>query len=167
MYGRGAGPRRQAPLLAGGPRAKAPDSAEASNHLVVCLDGGSDAEQALPLAAAWARRLGWRVSVVTAADSAHIPRHCGGNPHICLQEIARARIFEGLRVDTHALWGTAYPHVALDQHIHRHPADLVVATTNARTSFARAALGSEVGRIIHSSRVPVLVERMAGLDPGT
>jgi nucleotide-binding universal stress UspA family protein len=125
---------------------------------VVCLDGSPSAEQALPLAAAWARRLGWRVSVVTAADPVLFPREHGPDPEAYLRDVAEREVLAGLPVDTHVLWGVAYPYILIGQHLDRHPADLLVATTRARTGFARAALGSEVARIIHRSPVPVLVQ---------
>ena len=49
-------------------------------------------------------------------------------------------------------------HISVGQHLDRHPADLMVVITHARTGFARAALGSEAARIIHRSPVPVLVQ---------
>jgi nucleotide-binding universal stress UspA family protein len=47
--------------------------------------------------------------------------------------------------------------VAIGQHLDGHRATLAVATTHGRTGLARTALGSEVARIVHRSRVPVLV----------
>jgi nucleotide-binding universal stress UspA family protein len=151
--------RNTAPLIAVGPRAALADAdTGASEHLVVCLDGSPAAERALPLAGAWARRLGWRVSIVTAADPVLLPRDYGFDPNAYLRDLAERPDFEGLTVDTQVLWGIAYPHISIGQHLDRHPADLVVATTRARTGFARAALGSEAARIIQRSPVPVLVQ---------
>jgi nucleotide-binding universal stress UspA family protein len=151
--------RRPAPLVAVGPGV--PPTAEGttpSKRIVVCLDGSAIAERAVPLALAWARRLGWDVSLVTAADPVLQPREYGVDPYDYLRDIARRTDFEGLRVETHVLWGIAYPHILVGQHLDRRPADLVVATSRARTGFARAALGSEAARIIHRSPVPVLVQ---------
>jgi nucleotide-binding universal stress UspA family protein len=147
------------PLVAVGPGV--PVSAEhttPSERIVVCLDGSAIAERAVPLASAWARRLGWDVSLVTAADPVLLPREYGVDPYEYLRDIARRTDFEGLQVETHVLWGPAYPHVLIGQHLDRRPADLVVATSHARTGFARAALGSEAARIIHRSPAPVLVQ---------
>ena len=87
-----------------------------------------------------------------------LPREYGVDPHEYLRDVARRTDFEGLQVETHVLWGIAYPHVLIGQHLDRRPADLVVATSHARTGFARAALGSEAARIIHRSPAPVLVQ---------
>jgi nucleotide-binding universal stress UspA family protein len=151
--------RNTAPLIAVGPRAvPAAENTETPDHLVVCLDGTPAAEAALPLAAAWARRLGWRISIVTAADPVLLPGEYGFDPDAYLRDVARRPDFEDLAVDTLVLWGIAYPHVSIGQHLDRHPTDLVVVTTRARTGFARAALGSEAARIIQRSPVPVLVQ---------
>jgi nucleotide-binding universal stress UspA family protein len=151
--------RNTAPLVAVGPRAALGDeTSEPPDHLVVCLDGGPTAERALPLAAAWARRLGWRISIVTAVDPVLLPREYGFDPDAYLRDVGRRPEFEGLAVDTHILWGIAYPHISIGQHLDRHPSNLMVVTTHARTGFALAALGSEAARIIHRSPVPVLVQ---------
>jgi nucleotide-binding universal stress UspA family protein len=151
--------RHEAPLVAVGPGTSATgEDTKPTERIVVCLDGSAIAERALPLTSAWARRLGWDVSLVTAADPVLLPREYGFDPDDYLRDIAGGADFDGLRVDTHVLWGIAYPHVIIGQHLDRHPADLVVATSRARTGFARVALGSEAARIIHRSPVPVLVQ---------
>jgi nucleotide-binding universal stress UspA family protein len=151
--------RHEAPLVAIGPRVERGDEElQPANRLVVCLDGSPTAEGALPLAAAWARRLGWAVSIVAAVDPVLLPRDYGFDPDPYLGDMAARPELAGLEVDTRVLWGIAYPHITIGQHLDRHPADLVVATTRARTGFARAALGSEVARIIHRSPAPVLVQ---------
>ncbi|HET6665592.1 MAG TPA: universal stress protein, partial [Acidimicrobiales bacterium] len=77
--------RHGAPLVAVGPRVEpahdlAGNQATPFDRLVVCVDGSPTAERALPLTAAWARRLGWRVSVVTAADPVLMPLEYGTGP---------------------------------------------------------------------------------------
>ena len=59
------------------------------------------------------------------------------------------------------LWGLEYPHLLIGHYAEREPTALLVATTHARTGFVRAALGSEVARIIHRSPVPVLVQPLS------
>jgi nucleotide-binding universal stress UspA family protein len=163
--------RTAAPLVAVGRRvAPAGDEPEPEDRIVVCLDGDPTAEQALPLAAAWARRLGLRVSLVTATDPvllrsqlarerSRAARRYGpdGDPQAYLGAIARRTVFDGLAVDAQVLWGLAHPHISIGEHLDRHPATLVAATSHARARLARAALGSEAARIIHRSPVPVLV----------
>jgi nucleotide-binding universal stress UspA family protein len=149
---------RAGPLVAVGPRVSTSvDRADASDHLVVCLDGTAAAEQALPLAAAWARTLGWRITAVTAADPVLVDRDLESY----LRDVARRPDLEGLAVGTRVLWGMEYPHLLIGHYAEREPTGLLVATTHARTGFARAALGSEAARIIHRSPVPVLVQPLS------
>jgi nucleotide-binding universal stress UspA family protein len=150
---------RVGPLVAVGPRvvATSVDRADAPGHLVVCLDGTATGEQALPLAAAWARRLGWRITAVTAADPVLVDRDLESY----LRDVARRPELEGLAVGTRVLWGMEYPHLLIGHYAEREPTGLLVATTHARTGLARAALGSEVARIIHRSPVPVLVHPLS------
>jgi nucleotide-binding universal stress UspA family protein len=161
-----------APLVATGPRvAPAGEGTEPDDPIVVCLDGGTAAEVALPLAAAWARRLGLRVLLLTAADPVLLRselarerirsgRRYGpdGDPQAYLHDIAGRRTFDGLAVDTQVLWGLAHPHVSIGEHLDRHPATVVATTSRARAGIARAALGSEAARLIRRSPAPVLVQ---------
>lgn len=161
--------RGAAPLLAVGPRAVA-HTDEQAGRIVVCLDGGAMAEQALPLAAAWAHRLGLRLSLVTATDpilvsheEAAADRRYGptGDPGGYLDAVAGRPVLAGLDVDTQVMWGLAFPHVGIGEALERHPAALVVATSHARHGMARAALGSETAKIVRRSPSPVLVQPAA------
>ena len=159
---------RAGPLVAVGPRAVSEgDRTDGPDHLVVCLDGSAASEQALPLAAAWARRLDWRITTVTAADPVLVDRDLD----TYLRDIVQRPELDGLNVDPRVLWGMEYPHMLISHHAQRDPTALLVATTHARTGLARAALGSEVARIIHHSPVPVLVQPLAtelvGVDRGS
>jgi nucleotide-binding universal stress UspA family protein len=150
--------RDDAPLVAVGPRVTGDVQRAAAGHLAVCLDGSEVAENALPLAAAWAKRTGWRVTVLTAADPVIVAPHRSSDPDEYLREIAARPVLAGLSVETRILWGFAYPHVLVGEYLDTEPTDLLVATTHARARFSRAALGSEVARIVHRSPVPVLVQ---------
>lgn len=160
--------RARQPLVAVGPRV-APRVATL-DRVAVCLDGGEAAELAVPVAASWAERLGLRVSLVTAADPLLTGRGMrrtratragrygsDGNPHTYLAMVSAVPQLDGLTVDREVLWTKASPHLAIGQHLDRHPATLAVATTHGRTGLARAMQGSEVARIIHRSPVPVLI----------
>lgn len=160
--------RARQPLVAVGPH-EAPTAATL-DRVAVCLDGEEVAERAVPVAASWAERLGLCVSLLTAADplltgswmQRHHARSSGryrpdGNPNTYLAVVAARPELDGLMVDREVLWTTASPHLAIGQHLDHHPGTLAVATTHGRTGLARAVLGSEVARIIHRSRVPVLI----------
>lgn len=158
--------RGEAPLLTVGPRA-APHTEPGEARIVVCLDGNAVAEQALPLAASWARTLGMRVSLLTAADPVLVghsdvtgERRYGppGDPQAYLDEVGGRAVLAGLDVDTEVLWGPSHPHLGLGEALDRRPAALVVATSHARRGLARAALGSEAARIVRHSPAPVLVQ---------
>lgn len=159
----------RAPLVAVGPRATA-HTDDAAARLLVCLDGGPLAEQSLPLAASWARALDLRVSLVTVTDPILVSRAEAraedlyppdGDPQGYLEAVAARDVLAGLEVDHEVMWGLAYPHIGIGEHLERHPAALVVATSHARTGVARAALGSEVAKIVHRSPAPVLVQPAA------
>lgn len=139
------------PLVAVGPSAAVP--ADDPRRIVACLDGSFLAELILPTAAAWARALGARLSLITVTDDED-PHH-----DEYLQRSARREDLGGLTdVDTLTLRTSARPHDAIVDHLGEQPATLVAATTHARTGFDRARLGSVVARIIHDSPVPVLVQ---------
>lgn len=154
-----------APLVAIGSRVRWA-TALSGARVVVSLDGYPAAERLLAPAGAWARRLGLRVSLVTATDpllvghgesgrrSQYGPDH---DPVAYLDELAGRPELAGVDVDTRVLWGSVSPHVSLGEHLDEHPATLVLATTRSRRRrLARAALGSKVARIIHRSPAPVL-----------
>jgi nucleotide-binding universal stress UspA family protein len=158
--------RGDAPLLAVGHRARPRTDAEAA-RIVVCVGGRSTAEQALPLAAAWARHLGMSVSLVTASDPilvadedlrGEVRYGATGDPGAYLDELRSRPELAGLEVDAVVLWALGYPHVAIGEALDRHPAALVVTTSHARRGLARAALGSEAARIVRQSPAPVLVQ---------
>ncbi|HET6951668.1 MAG TPA: universal stress protein [Acidimicrobiales bacterium] len=159
------------PLVAVGPRVLIGGNDQSAGRIVACLDGGPLAERVLPTVAAWAHRFDLRVSLVTAADPvllrsrlarerAEATRPYGhhGDPMAYLHAAAALPVLAGLDVDTEVLWGLAHPHIAIGEHLDRHPALLVAATTHARTGLTRMALGSNVARIVHRVPVPVLVE---------
>jgi nucleotide-binding universal stress UspA family protein len=162
------------PLVAVGPRSR-PDPAEAARRLVACVDGSPTAELALPIAAGWARRLGWRLSIVTAAEhtpppiipGAHRHRAFGpdADPDDYVQRLAQRLDFAGLDVDAEVIWDRMSPHRGLADHLESHPATLLALTTHARTGIARVVLGSEAARIIHASPVPVLVHPVGASHP--
>lgn len=149
--------RLHAPLVAIGPRVRAIDR-RAVGHLALCLDGDAGVDPAVALAAGLARRLGWRVTLLTAADPVIAPTEREeGAPDAHLRAVALRDEFAGLPVDTRVLWGIGPPHLTIGEHLDAEPIDLLVAPTHARTGLSRVVLGSEVASIVHRSPVPVLV----------
>jgi nucleotide-binding universal stress UspA family protein len=158
--------RGAVPLLTVGPRAAVRRDAAAA-RIVVCLDGHALAEQALPLAAAWARRLDLRISLIIAADPILIAPddHTGearygsaGDAQAYVDEVAARPVLGGLSVDAQVLWGLGYPRAGIGESLDRRPAALVVTTSHARRGLARAAFGSEAAGIVRRSPAPVLVQ---------
>jgi nucleotide-binding universal stress UspA family protein len=139
------------------------------DRLAVCLDGTPAAETALRVAVAWARRLGASVSLLTVArpalaydkpewDLAATGRYLpDGDPESYLAAVTCRSELAQLSVDARILWSRSAPHVAIGDHLDHEPGTLAVATTHGRTGLARAALGSDVARIVHRSPAPVLV----------
>jgi nucleotide-binding universal stress UspA family protein len=177
--------RVRTPLLGVGPRVQgavvgsAEDATVEAGRICVCLDGRPTAELVAPVAAAWARRLGLRVTLLTTADPVllrseaahkHTPsaRRYGpdGNPGSYLREIAARPTFDGLEVDVQVLWGLAHAHICIGEHLDRNRATIVAVTSHARIGLARAALGSEAARIVHRSPAPVLVQPITGDHAG-
>ena len=142
------------PLVAIGPQAL-PHATPDPRRTVVCIDGKPPSERLIDRAAMLARTLGHSLTLVTvtspdddtAADTAHE----------YLRRLALDPDLDDLTVEPLVLRGSGGPHTVLARHLADHPATLVAAATHARTGPARALLGSETARIIHTSPVPVLV----------
>ena len=158
------------PVLAVGPGFVPTATAPPPDRLVACLDGRPEAEQALPTAASWARRLGAGVTLLTAADPLLVRSWAGreqvqdhrfyapsGDPEAYLATLAGLPLFDGLVVDRAVLWGLTEPAAAIGEHLDPQTATIAVAVTHGRTGLSRAALGSTVARMVRRSRVPLLV----------
>jgi nucleotide-binding universal stress UspA family protein len=145
-----------APMVAVGRRVR--PTSPRGDRVVVTLDGYPAAERALVPAAAWARRLGLGLSLVTSADPLLVSQEEGSRhgdhygathePQTYLDDLAQ-------RPDLADV--PAAPHVSLGAHLDTEPASLVVATSHIRRRLARLALGSKAAKLIHRSPAPVLV----------
>jgi nucleotide-binding universal stress UspA family protein len=152
------------PLVAVGPEATVPQ--DGVERLVACVDGTSASEQALRLAAGWARRLGAQldlVAVATPPSPLHIPgdrRHPSWltDPSAYLAELTGRDDLAGLHVGVHALFDPIGPAQALADHLYWDPATLVVVASHLRTHLDRALHGSTTARIVRACPVPVLVQ---------
>jgi nucleotide-binding universal stress UspA family protein len=158
------------PVLAVGPGFVPDPRSPHPGRLVACLDGGPRAEQALPIVAAWARRLGVPVTLLSAADPLRVLGWKGrdrarvtklyaptGDPDEYFAVLAGLPLFDGLDVDCSVVWDPAEPATAIGERLERDPATIAGAVTHARTGLSRAVVGSTVARLLHRSRVPLLV----------
>jgi nucleotide-binding universal stress UspA family protein len=155
-----------APVIAIGPGTRTVVD-EASGRIVACVDGTSASETVLPATADWARRLGLRLSIVTAAEPTPPPivpsthRHRAHGPDLdpdgYIGRLMQRPELAGLDVDGTVIWDPISPHAGILDHLDQHPATMLAVTSHARAGIARAVLGGEAARIIHASPVPVLV----------
>jgi nucleotide-binding universal stress UspA family protein len=153
-----------------GPCATVP--ARDAHRVVACVDGTPASEQILPLAAAWARRLGATLDLVAVVEPApplptRSERHRSGplvDPDAYLGQLARrpGLADQGLDIETHVTFDALGPDEGLVDHLRRHPATLVATTSHLRTHVDRAIHGSATARIIRSCPVPVLVQPAEG-----
>jgi nucleotide-binding universal stress UspA family protein len=159
------------PLVAVGPLVRQAPTDTVGGRIVACVDGTPSSAGILPDAAAWARRLGMTLSIVTVAEPAPpawVPRALRGrafgpldDPDDHLRELAGRPELAGLAVDTQVLWDAVGPDVGIFDHLARRPATLLAVGAHPRAGLARVALGSEAARIVHGSPVPVLVRPLA------
>jgi nucleotide-binding universal stress UspA family protein len=142
------------PLVAIGPRPSLPTGPDPC-RTVVRLDHEPPSvllERLVDRAAMWARALGHRLTLVTAAH--------GDGRSAAEEQVRRLAADPGiddLAVDGLVLDGPGRPHTVLARYLAEHPATFLATATRGRTGAARALLGSETARIIHHSPIPVLV----------
>jgi nucleotide-binding universal stress UspA family protein len=156
-----------APLVAVGQEAHVP--AERGRPVVACVDGSQASESVLGDAAAWARRLGLDVVLLTVADAgagpdaARVrPGRPGEHAGEYLDRLATRPELSGLRVATEVLSDRVAPHHAIADRLARAPATLVALASHARTGLHRMVVGSEAARIVQASPVPVVIHRVDG-----
>ncbi len=144
------------------------------SHIIVPLDGSAFAEQALPVAALAASRLGWALvltRVVPVATLSAVPQPAGRvglepSPSMAPERESAEQYLDrvvlplrgrGLHVYSFAESGDVIPTL-----LHLLSSDrtrMIVLATHARTGMARFALGSVADRLVHDSIVPVLLLR--------
>ncbi len=139
-------------------------------RITVPLDGSPFADQALPAAAAIARRQGAALDIVHV----HAPRwrlHDGAptsdlefdlDQRRKMRDWLTARAGQltaktGLAVETASMIGEVAP--SLERHVRERHADLVVMATHGRGGISRAWLGSVVDRLLRDLEVPLLLLR--------
>ncbi len=148
------------PVLVVGPHTRVP---VADAPVVVCVDGSSDSEAAIPVAAAWAERLGVELVLVTVVD----PRPAKPGTEKYLVSVAERSAASGIRLRAHVIRYVAHPAEGLALYLAEHPAQLVVVTTRARRGLTRILFGSVASRIVHEVSAPVLLlgPLAVGADP--
>lgn len=139
----------------------------AEGPVLACVDGGPVSEGILPIAAAWARRLGTGLEIVTVAEPVpssgpgrHPHRsHGPGEPETYVDGLVR--VWQGKGAGVPVTGTVLYDPISaaegLAAHVAESPASVVAVTTHARAGLARTFLGSQATAIVRTSRVPVLV----------
>jgi len=146
------------PIMVVGPDFKPGNTLE-GQRLVVCLDGSSFAERVIPLATAWAERLGmelWLIQVV----SRDIDAQLAGLQGDVIETSYVARVAATLPVGVN--WDVLHA---------RHPADAIVdlaerwrvgllaLATHGRSGWSRVTMGSVAMQVVHRAPCPVLLVR--------
>lgn len=147
--------RTSGPVMLVGPKDLTPTF---DGPVVVSVDGSSDSEVALDLAAAWAGVLDvtpWVVHVVGERDLGTADGDVidSAYPARLARELAdrsgRAAAFEELH--------DAHPATALASFAERMHASLITASSHGRTGLSRLALGSVTSGMVREATCPVLV----------
>ncbi len=140
--------------------------------LLVPLDGGPFAEQALPWAVAIARKARARLRLVMVHQPGFPPPLDEETRRLFLEAdlaarkaerhylhatAARIETAESIRTSTELLEGV--PAAALGKYVGEIGADLVVMTTHGRGGIERVWLGSVADRLVRSLEVPLLLLR--------
>jgi nucleotide-binding universal stress UspA family protein len=148
-------------------------------HLLVPLDGSTTAEQALPVAAAIARRTGTRLHLATVLPPMPVPlvgEEPGTEPGF--EQKLRDQSLEYLKATADAL-GTTHgldvtfalldgaPVHALAEHARVRHVGLIVMTTHGHSGVNRLWLGSVADRLLRRTRAPVLLLRPKDGTPHT
>ncbi len=165
--------RGRAPVVAVGPALAKPEPHDSvitpleGDELVVCVDGGVPSEAVLPAAAAWARALDLRLTIVTVAEPTPPPvrneatwhRHHGPNVDA---DAYVAKLVERWRdaapgAQGHVVYNPVSAADGMRDYLVAAPTAVVALTSHGRTGLPWAVFGSGAASIIHVSPVPVVV----------
>lgn len=144
--------------------------------VVACVDGSAASAAVIPVAAAWADRLGEPTLVITVAEDAPEPVSGGpikrrfgpdGDVDAVLATLAHPLRERGRDVETHALYDPISPWSGLYRYLSDSPAHLVVTGSRVRTGVSQAAFGSVAADIVRHSPSPVLMTRRDRLKLGS
>jgi nucleotide-binding universal stress UspA family protein len=175
--------RSSSPVVVAGPFLVHPDAEDGcsapplgADHLVACVDGTPFAERGLPVAAAWARALGMKLTIVTVAEPCPPPARIGApwrrhhGPDEDADEYMRrlheqwAHAVAGL--ETAVVYNPITPGAGVRDYLASHPTGLISVTARLRDRPARAVFGSGTAEIVRNSTAPALVVPTKAEQPG-
>ena len=147
------------PIILVGPNVESNDF---SGPIIVAVDGSSESEVALPLAAGWATELSTTPWIVNVID----PRSATSNEPVDVIDSAYpARLAKALHqssgqvVEFDELHGR-HPDRAVPEYASRHGASLIVATSHGRSGLSRLTMGSVTAGFVRHATCPVVVVRL-------
>jgi nucleotide-binding universal stress UspA family protein len=158
------------PVLLVGPRAAL--GGTTPKRLVVCVDGSSESEGLVAVAAAWGSALGLAISLVTVAEP--VPesvREHGHYGRMFGPDTDADQYIAGLvgqwtdrvpGIDGTAIYNPVSVGGAVVDHLETDPPALVLVGTRARTGLPRLVLGSVAATVVHESPCPALVVPLPG-----
>lgn len=166
--------RGRQPVIVAGPRIAHRDREDhtvtaplAVDHLVACVDGTPSSEHGLPVAAAWARALGMKLTLVTVAEPCPPParigapwrRHHGPDEDAdeYLRRLGEAWTLEAPGLDTFVVYDPIGPGSGMKDYLADQPTGLVTVTSRLRDGLPHLVFGSGAADIVHASSAPVLV----------
>lgn len=143
----------------------------AAGTVVACVDGSSEGEDVVPVAAAWSMLLDTALDVVTVAEPVPEPMTPGEpyrrrhGPQIDAERYVSDLALQvsssqpGLAVQGHAVYDPIGPTDGLISWLAEHPAQLLVVGARSHSRLARAVVGSTTSALVRASVVPVLALR--------
>lgn len=147
-------------------------------RILIPLDGSARAEKAIPVAARLARASGGTILLAQIATIPIMYESYGGSSDIgeiinteienaedYLETMAQSEKLAGIKVETNVLVGA--PAQTLLSMATSFKADLIVMTSQGKTSIKRWVLGSVAQKIARHSPIPVLVLQQSGTTPVT
>lgn len=166
--------RGAAPVVVAGPFVVHPDPEDRTatpplevDHLVACVDGTPASERGVPVAAAWARALGMKLTLLTVAEPCPPPvrigapwrRHHGPNEDAdeYMRRLGEQWSLDAPGLETAVVYDPISAAAGLDSYLETHPAGLVAVTSRLREPLAHLVFGSGAGDIVHTSSAPTLV----------
>lgn len=132
---------------------------ERYQSMILPLDGTPFAEQILPVAVSWTKRLAltpWLFQVL----GAHVPFELGDDitDSAYVQRVARGLMREGIEAE----WDTVHhrrPAIAIARFADTRTSGLIAVTTHGQGGYRRVVMGSVALDLAHRSPVPVLALR--------